>query len=386
MTWWAPIRLPRPGCTGGTGCRCSLSGSTGATRVFPDAFGSCCSGTRLGSKRTSGMRTSRGRRFSARISRSDHDAGEDDVVIVMRAKATEEHLGTVVERVESLGFGAHISRGTDQTIISVIGNERFVDPRTFESFEGVERVVPVPHRFRLASRDFNPKDRVLELRGGVRLGGNDVVMMAGPCAVESREQLQETAEAVHAAGVKVLRAGVFKPRTSPYSFQGLGEKGLLMLREVADELGMAVITEVLTPEDVPQVAEHAEILQIGTRNMANFRLLQAVGSAGKPVLLKRAWGATLEELLLAAEYVLVEGNEQVALCERGIRTYETSTRFTLDINAVPALKQMSSLLVEVHPNPSQALSDGAQALTPSAFALLMEEVRRVAGAVGRGVS
>ena len=343
--------------------------------------------------------------------------GEDDMVIVMWANATEEHLGTVVERVESLGFGAHISRGTDQTIISVIGNERFVDPRTFESFEGVERVVPVPHRFRLASRDFNPKDRVLELRGGVRLGGNDVVMMAGPCAVESREQLQETAEAVHAAGVKVLRAGVFKPRTSPYSFQGLGEKGLLMLREVSDELGMAVITEVLTPEDVPQVAEHAEILQIGTRNMANFRLLRAVGSAGKPVLLKRAWGATLEELLLAAEYVLVEGNEQVALCERGIRTYETSTRFTLDINAVPALKQMSplpvvvdpshgtgraelvapvaragvaagadGLLVEVHPNPSQALSDGAQALTPSAFALLMEEVRRVAGAIGRGVS
>ncbi len=343
--------------------------------------------------------------------------GEDDMVIVMWANATEEHLGTVVERVESLGFRAHISRGTDQTIISVIGDERFVDPRTFEAFEGVERVVPVPHRFRLASRDFHPKDRVLELRGEVRLGGSDVVMMAGPCAVESREQLQETAEAVHAVGVKVLRAGVFKPRTSPYSFQGLGEKGLLMLREVADELGMAVITEVLTPEDVPQVAEHAEILQIGTRNMANFRLLRAVGNAGKPVLLKRAWGATLEELLLAAEYVLVEGNEQVALCERGIRTYETSTRFTLDINAVPALKQMSSLpvvvdpshgtgraelvapvaragvaagadglLVEVHPNPSQALSDGAQALTPSAFALLMEEVRRVAGAVGRGVS
>ncbi|HEY3211191.1 MAG TPA: 3-deoxy-7-phosphoheptulonate synthase [Actinomycetota bacterium] len=339
------------------------------------------------------------------------------MVIVMRADATAEHVGTVVERAESLGIMAHIAKGTDRTIISVIADERFVDPQTFEPLEGVERVVPILHRFRLASRDFHPENRVIELPGGVRLGGSGVVMMAGPCAVESREQLYEAAEAVHAAGVKILRAGAFKPRTSPYSFQGLGEKGLLMLREVADELGMAVITEVVTPEDVPQVAEHAEMLQIGTRNMANFGLLRAVGKAAKPVLLKRGWGATLDELLLAAEYVLAEGNEQVAVCERGIRTFETSTRFTVDINAIPALKQMSSLpvvvdpshgtgraelvapvaragvaagadglLVEVHPNPPEALSDGAQALTPLGFALLMEEVRRVASAVGRQVS
>ncbi len=339
------------------------------------------------------------------------------MVIVMHSDASEDHLRTVVERVESLGLAAHVSRGTERTVIRVIGDERFVDHQTFEALDGVERVVPILHRFRLASRDLHPQDRVIELPGGILLGSKDVVMMAGPCAVESREQLQEAAGAVHAAGVKVLRAGAFKPRSSPYSFQGLGQKGLLMLREVADELGMSVITEVLTPEDVPEVAEHAEMLQIGTRNMANFRLLRAVGKATKPVLVKRGWGATLDELLLAAEYVLAEGNEQVAVCERGIRTFETSTRFTVDINAIPALKQISSLpvvvdpshgtgradlvapvaragvaagadglLVEVHPNPPEALSDGAQALTPMGFAKLMEEVRRVAGAVGRGVS
>jgi 3-deoxy-7-phosphoheptulonate synthase len=342
---------------------------------------------------------------------------EGDVIIVMLADATEDHLATVVERVESLGFRAHISRDTERTIIGVIGDDRVVDPQTIEALDGVDRVVHVLHRFELASRESHPQDRVIELPGGIRLGSSDVVMMAGPCAVESREQLQEAAEAVRAVGVKILRAGAYKPRTSPYSFQGLGEKGLLMLREVADDLGMAVITEVLTPEDVSLVAEHAEMLQIGTRNMANFGLLRAVGNASKPVLLKRGWGATLEELLLAAEYILAEGNEQVAVCERGIRTFETSTRFTVDINAIPALKQMSSLpvvvdpshgtgraelvvpvaragvaagadglLVEVHPNPSQALCDGGQALTPVEFSRLMEDVRRVAGAVGRGVS
>jgi 3-deoxy-7-phosphoheptulonate synthase len=339
------------------------------------------------------------------------------MVIVMRADAAEDHLAAVVERIESLGFRAHVSRGTERTIVGVIGDERPVEAHAFEALAGVERVVPILHRFKLASRGFHPQDRVIELPGGTRLGGRDVLMMAGPCAVESREQLQAAAEAVAALGVRVLRAGAFKPRTSPYSFQGLGEKGLLMLREVADELAMAVVTEVLTPEDVPLVADHADMLQIGARNMANFSLLRAVGDAGRPVLLKRGPGSTVDELLLSAEYILFQGNENVAVCERGIRTFEPSTRFTLDINAVPVLKQVSSLpvvvdpshgtgraalvspvarsgvaagadglLVEVHTNPPEALSDGAQALTPAEFAQLMAEVRRVAAAIGRGLT
>jgi 3-deoxy-7-phosphoheptulonate synthase len=338
------------------------------------------------------------------------------MVIVMRAEATEEHLAAVVQRIESFGFRAHVSRGTERTIVGVIGDERPVETQGFEALSGVERVVPILHPFKLASREFQPEDRVIELPAGVRLGGRDVVMMAGPCAVESREQLQAATEAVAAVGVRVLRGGAFKPRTSPYSFQGLGEKGLLMLREVADEFGMAVVSEVLSPEDVPLVAEYADMLQIGTRNMANFSLLRVAGNADRPVLLKRGLGATLDELLLAAEYILSQGNEKVAVCERGIRSFEPSTRFTLDINAVPVLKRLSSLpvvvdpshgtgraalvtpvaraavaagadglLVEVHPNPPEALSDGAQALTPTAFAELMEDVRRVAEAIGRGL-
>jgi 3-deoxy-7-phosphoheptulonate synthase len=338
------------------------------------------------------------------------------MVIVMRAEATEEHLAAVVQRIESSGFRAHVSRGTERTIVGVIGDERPVETQGFEALPGVERVVPILHPFKLASREFQPEDRVIELPAGVRLGGRDVVMMAGPCAVESREQLLAATEAVAALGVSVLRGGAFKPRTSPYSFQGLGEKGLLMLREVADEFGMAVVTEVLSPEDVPLVAEYADMLQIGTRNMANFSLLRVVGNADRPVLLKRGLASTLDELLLAAEYILSQGNERVAVCERGIRSFEPSTRFTLDINAVPVLKRLSSLpvvvdpshgtgratlvtpvaraavaagadglLVEVHPNPPEALSDGAQALTPAAFAELMEDVRSVAEAIGRGL-
>jgi 3-deoxy-7-phosphoheptulonate synthase len=278
----------------------------------------------------------------------------------------------------------------------------------------VERVVRILHPAKLASRDFHPEDRVIEMPNGAKLGGEEICVMAGPCAVESEEQLRESAEAVHANGVRILRGGAFKPRTSPYSFQGLGEKGLLMLREVADGLDMAVITEVVTPQDVAVVAEHADILQIGARNMANYELLKGAGAAGKPVLLKRGLGSTVDELLQAAEYLLAHGNEHVALCERGIRTFETATRFTLDINAVPVLKQLTSLpvvidpshstghaplvapiaragiaagadglLIEVHPNPAEALSDGAQSLDPAGFAELMGDVRRMAAAVGR---
>ena len=339
------------------------------------------------------------------------------MVIVMQAHATEEEVAGVIAKVESLGFNAHISAGSERTVIGVIGDERPVEPIVFEALAGVDRVVRILAPYKLASREFHPNDRVIELRNGVRIGGSEqVVVMAGPCAVESADQLGAATDAVHAAGVRVLRGGAFKPRTSPYSFQGLGEKGLRLLREAADRYGMAVITEVVTPEDVPLVAEHADLLQIGARNMQNYRLLRECGDAGRPVVLKRGLGSTIDELLQAAEYILAHGNPNVAVCERGIRTFETATRFTLDINAVPVLKHMTSLpvivdpshaagradlvppialasvaagadglLVEMHPNPPEALSDGAQSLTPAAFARLMTDVGRVAEAVGRAV-
>jgi 3-deoxy-7-phosphoheptulonate synthase len=336
------------------------------------------------------------------------------VIIVMEANAGKDKLGAVMERIESLGYRPHVIKGSERNVIGVVGDDRPVDAEVFEVLPGVERVIRILHPFKLASREFHPEDRVIRFPNGAQLGGAGILVMAGPCAVESKEQLQEAAESVAAAGVRVLRGGAFKPRTSPYSFQGLGEKGLLMLREVADQLGMAVVTEVITPEDVCLVAEHADMLQVGARNMANFSLLRAVGDSGQPVLLKRGLGSTIDELLQAAEYILAHGNDQVAVCERGIRTFESSTRFTLDINAIPVLKQMSSLpvvvdpshstgradlvapiaragvaagadgvLIEVHPDPAEALSDGAQSLDPTAFARLMEDVRRVAEAVGR---
>jgi 3-deoxy-7-phosphoheptulonate synthase len=339
------------------------------------------------------------------------------MVIVLHAHATEEEIETVKLRVDELGFHPAVSTGSERTIIGVIGDERPIDPEVFEVLPGVERVVRILKPFKLASRDFHPENRVIELPGGARLGGEAVTMIAGPCAVENREQVEAAAEVVSAAGVKILRGGAFKPRTSPYSFQGLGEKALIMLREAADLHGMAVVTEVVQPVDVPLVAEYADMLQIGARNMANFALLQAAGTGGKPVLLKRGLGSTVDELLQAAEYILANGNENVAVCERGIRTFETATRFTLDINAIPVLKQLTSLpvvvdpshatgqsslvmpvalagvaagadalIIEVHPNPGAALSDGAQSLTPPQFFELMRAVGRVAGAIGRGVA
>ncbi len=336
------------------------------------------------------------------------------MVIVMQAGASEENLAAVIDRIDSLGLESHVSRGEERTIVGLIGDERPVAEGTFEALAGVERVVRILHPAKLASRDFHPEDRVIELSNGARIGGEEICVMAGPCAVEGADQLRTAAEAVHAHGVRVLRGGAFKPRTSPYSFQGLGEKGLLMLREIGDDLGMAVITEVVTPQDVPIVAEHADVLQIGARNMANYELLKSAGAAGRPVLLKRGLGSTVDELLQAAEYLLAHGNEHVALCERGIRTFETATRFTLDINAVPVLKQLTSLpvivdpshatghaplvapvaragiaagadglLIEVHPNPAEALSDGAQSLDPQQFGALMQDVKRIAEAVGR---
>jgi 3-deoxy-7-phosphoheptulonate synthase len=334
------------------------------------------------------------------------------MVIVMQAHASAEAIASVRERVTSLGFKPHVIEGVERTVIAVVGDERPVAPDVFAVLEGVERVVPILHPYKLASRDFHPADGTIVLANGVRLGGGGLAVMAGPCAVESESQLRATAEAVAAAGARVLRGGAYKPRTSPYSFQGLGMDGLRMLRQVADELDMAVVTEVMGAEDVSEVAEHADILQVGSRNMANYTLLRAVGAVRRPVLLKRGLGSTVDELLQAAEYILAQGNLEVAVCERGIRTFEQSTRFTLDIAAVPVLKKLTwlpvvvdpshaagsrdlvpalaragvaagadGLLVEVHIDPQRALSDGPQSLDPAGFSLLMNELDRMTKAM-----
>ena len=335
----------------------------------------------------------------------------------MEAHASQTQVRAVVHRIRQLGFTPHVSHGRERTIVGVVGHETDTDLDSLGALEGVERVVRVLHDYPLASRDFHPLDRTIVLANGAVLGGEGVLLMAGPCAVEGREQLEEAAELVAALGVKVLRGGAFKPRTSPYSFQGLGEEGLRMLRSVSDRHDLAVITEVLASEDVELVAGYADVLQVGARNMQNYRLLQACGAVDRPVLLKRGLAATIDEWLQAAEYILAGGNQQVALCERGIRSFEPTVRFTLDITAVPVLKRLTSLpvvvdpshaagradyvsaiaraavaagadglLVEVHPRPAEALSDGAQSLDPAAFTALVDDVTRVAAAVGRGVT
>jgi len=335
------------------------------------------------------------------------------VIIVMRSGATRSEIQNVVDKVESMGYQTHLSQGEERTIIGVIGGDRTLVPENMEMIPGVERVLPILQPFKLASRDFHPEDTVISLNG-VKIGGDEVVMMAGPCSVEGREQIMETAHVVKEAGGKVLRGGAYKPRTSPYSFQGMGLKGLEMLREAADTYGLLVVTEVMSSEKVPLVAEYADILQIGARNMQNYSLLHAVGQSGRPVLLKRSMSATLKDLLMAAEYILSHDNYRVMLCERGIRTFEDYTRNTFDVNAIPALKTLThlpviadpshgtgkwelvspvakaaiaagadGLLVEVHPQPEVALSDGAQSLRPERFAQMMQELRSVAEAVGR---
>ncbi|MGC9360487.1 MAG: 3-deoxy-7-phosphoheptulonate synthase [Anaerolineae bacterium] len=337
------------------------------------------------------------------------------MIVVMSQRATPEQIQDVVDRVTKLGCEAHLSQGKETTIVGVIGDPRRLRESVFESMDGVEQVVRILKPFKLAGRGFHPKDTVVSVKD-VDVGGSVFVIMAGPCAVESREQLFEAAQAVRRAGVRVLRGGVFKPRTSPYSFQGLGREGLELLQEVRDKTDMAVVTEVMAPEQVDLVAEHADILQIGTRNMQNFNLLHAVGRSGKPVLLKRGMMSTMEELLMAAEYILSHGNYQVMLCERGIRTFEPYTRNTLDISAVPVLKELThlpvivdpshacgnwrwvpalslaavaagadGLLIEVHPQPEAALSDGEQSLRPDRFYELVTRIKAVAAAIGRSV-
>ena len=335
------------------------------------------------------------------------------MIVIMKRGSTSAQIANVTARIEQLGCRVHISEGEEHTILGVIGNGRPLDREQIERLDGVERTVPILRPFKLASRDFHPQDTVVRVNG-VSIGGQQLVVMAGPCAVESRDQLLETARVVKEAGAQVLRGGAFKPRSSPYSFQGLGEKGLRLLAEAREETGLAVVTEVMEPQTVPLVTTYADILQIGARNMQNYALLHAVGEAQRPVLLKRGMMSTLEELLMAAEYILSHGNDRLILCERGIRTFEQYTRNTLDISAVPLLKQLShlpvivdpshgtgkwelveplsraavaagadGLIIEVHPHPEEALSDGAQSLKPARFAALMEGLRPVATAVGR---
>lgn len=338
------------------------------------------------------------------------------MVIILKANASPQQIEETVQCVKALGLVPHLSRGQEQTIIGLVGNARQADTSRLLSFSWVDRLVPIQRPYKLASRAVAPTGTVVTIGPGVAVGGNRLAVAAGPCAVECYVQLKETALALREAGACLLRGGAFKPRTSPYSFQGLGEQGLEILARVGEETGLPVVTEVMEPQMVPLVARYAQVLQIGARNMQNFPLLQAAGQCGKPVLLKRGMSSTVEEWLMAAEYILAAGNRNVMLCERGIRTFETATRNTLDINAVPLLKQLThlpvlvdpshatgkwdlvepvslaavgagadGLLIEVHPRPLEAVSDGEQSLKPEKFLRLMQTLRKVAEALDRQV-
>jgi len=336
------------------------------------------------------------------------------MIIVMKSGAAEEDLQRVIHTIEELGYQSHVIRGTQRSVIGAVGDERGkARLQSLEALPGVESVVPILQPFKLASREFKPSQTVVKI-GDVEIGGDRLVVIAGPCSVETEDQILETAKTVKEAGATILRGGAFKPRTSPYAFQGLGEEGLRLLAAARKETGLAIVTEVLKPEDVDLVAETADMLQIGARNMQNFALLKRVGEVKKPVLLKRGISSTIQEFLMAAEYVLSEGNYSIVLCERGIRTFETSTRFTLDLNAVPVIKKHShlpvivdpshgtghweyvtpmakaaiacgadGLMIEVHMRPEIAFSDGIQSLKPAAFRQLMQEVAPFAQAAGR---
>ena len=337
------------------------------------------------------------------------------MVVVMQEGASVEAVGLVVARLEMMGFAVHRSTGANRTILGVVGTDVQGDPRLVESYEGVQEVVHISEPYKLASRAFRPSGTVIHA-GDVRIGGDEVVVMAGPCSAESDEQVQATAAAVKRAGAKILRGGAFKPRSSPYSFQGLGEDGLRMLRDADGAHHLQLVSEVMDASQIDVVDRYADIFQVGARNMQNFSLLRELGRARKPVLLKRGISATIEEWLLSAEYVLGGGNMDVILCERGIRTFETYTRNTLDISAIPIVKKLShlpifvdpshgtgrrdkvapmaraavaagadGLIIEVHVDPDRALSDGAQTMFPSQFDRLMAELRIIAPAIGRSI-
>ena len=335
------------------------------------------------------------------------------MIVVMKVGSSDKEIAGVIKRIESVGLKTHMSQGVERTIIGVVGQIFPELEGMLEMLSGVDEVIRVSKPYKLSSREFHPLDTTVKV-GGITIGGKEIVVMAGPCAVESEQQLLETARAVKAAGATILRGGAFKPSTSPYQFRGLGERGLELLAQVKKEVGLPIITEVMTPSEVEMVARYSDILQIGARNMQNFNLLEAVGKTGKPVMLKRGLSATVQEWLLAAEYVLTQGNEQLILCERGIRTFETYTRNTMDISVIPIIEKVSHLpiiadpshgtgkwylvipmalaavaagadgiMVEVHPNPDLALKDGAQSLTFANFHQLMSQLKSVAEAVGR---
>jgi 3-deoxy-7-phosphoheptulonate synthase len=337
------------------------------------------------------------------------------MLVVMKPHATAEQVEAVVTRIRELGLTPHPIPGAQRVAIGITGNKGGLEPDQFSTLPGVADAIRVSQPFKLVSREVKEEDTVIDV-GGVPLGGPTLAVIAGPCSVESREQLLEAAHAVKRAGARFLRGGAFKPRTSPYEFQGLAEEGLKLLALAREETGLKIVTEVMDVETLPMVADYADVLQIGARNMQNFSLLKQLGTVKRPVVLKRGPSATIKEWLMAAEYIVSRGNYQVALCERGIRTFENMTRNTLDLNAVPVLKALThlpvivdpshgiglrahvaamaragvaagadGLIVEVHPHPEKALSDGAQSLTPPEFEELMRQVRGIAGAIGRTV-
>lgn len=337
------------------------------------------------------------------------------MIIVMSPTSTEADLNGVEEKIKANGLTFHLSKGEDRTIVGVIGDKKKIANLEMNMMSGVEKTVRITEKYKLVSREFHPSDTVIDV-DGVKIGGDHLTIMAGPCAVESEEQLQEAARCVKDGGAQFLRGGAFKPRTSPYDFQGLAEKGLKMLRRAADENGLKVVTEIVDKDDIDLIGAYADVYQVGARNMQNFQLLKALGKAKKPVMLKRGLSSTISEWLNAAEYIAAGGNEEIILCERGIRTYETFTRNTLDLSAVAAIKELShlpiivdpshgtgrwqmvrpmaraaiaagadGLIIEVHPHPEVALSDGDQSLTPKNFRRLMEEVQQIGALMGKSL-
>ncbi|WP_418871432.1 3-deoxy-7-phosphoheptulonate synthase [Selenomonas bovis] len=337
------------------------------------------------------------------------------MIIVMSPASSQEDLAGVEEKIKANGLTFHLSKGEDRTIVGVIGDKKKIANLEMNMMPGVEKTVRITEKYKLVSREFHPADTVVDV-DGVKIGGEHLTVMAGPCAVESEDQLKEAARCVREGGAQFLRGGAFKPRTSPYDFQGLAEKGLKMLREAADENGLKVVTEIVDKDDMELIGTYADVYQVGARNMQNFQLLKALGKAKKPVMLKRGLSSTISEWLNAAEYIAAGGNENIILCERGIRTYETFTRNTLDLSAVAAVKELShlpiivdpshgtgrwqmvrpmaraaiaagadGLIIEVHPHPEVALSDGNQSLTPKNFNRLMEEVKQIGVLMGKAL-
>lgn len=337
------------------------------------------------------------------------------MMIIMRTDASQEEIATIVAKVSSLGLRPHLSQGAERTVIGLVGNSRGVLPEHFAHLQGIDRIVPISRPYKFSSREFNPENTTIPVNG-VKVGTEDILIIAGPCSVESRSQIIETAHAVREAGAHALRGGAFKPRTSPYSFQGLGIEGLKYLAEAKAETGLPIVSEVMSADQIPQMLEYVDVFQVGARNMQNYSLLHAVGESQHPVLLKRGMSATIEELLMAGEYIVSHGNRRVMLCERGVRTFETATRNTTDINAIPVLKALThlpvildpshstgywqyvtaiaraaiaagadGLIIEVHPNPEEAASDGGQSLKPERFADLVREIRSIAQAINRRI-